>query len=420
LVGIDVANVLLMNCNGAILNDHNQVTTMNDVVFMETSAPDQCKTILKLEYQGAQASCPTVIAEDSVVRSTFMFTDGLATAGLKKAEAICAKTEEKLMHLGSRRCNLTTFGFGVDHNEELLQNLADKGRGNYSFIEGEDMIGEAFGEAVGGLLTTSHQNVRLCLDLAPGVCLKHAHTTFPVEPCDAGVEFAIGDLFADEQRNILVTLKLPAVSDVTCGKEETAWLGQLGARGMRTLSPVGSEEAERVELRILRRQEDDDVSGVSAVNEQVARHRNRIMAADAFAKARVSCARRRLQEARRILQEAVDKLASSPLAQQGDALSVGLLTDLLECLEDLKDNCNTETHHSAQKASKADYADYDHKYSKKDAKDVGQCSKACKNMAACHETHTRERKTGGASHSSMMYENTTQKMMKSSFKSNVK
>jgi len=213
---------------------------------------------------------------------------------------------------------------------------------------------------------------------------------------------------------------LPAVSDVTCGKKEAAWLGQLGARGMRTLNPVGSEEAERVELRILRHQEDDDVFGVSAVNEQVARHRNRIMAADAFAKARISCAQRRLQEARRILQEAVDKLASSPLAQQGDALSVGLLTDLLECLEDLMDNCNTEAHHSAQKASKADYADYDHKYSKKDDKDVGKCSKACKKMAACHETHTRERKTGGASQSSMMYENTTQKMMKSSFKSNVK
>jgi len=402
LLGIDIAKMLLLNCNGAILNDHIQVTTMNDVVFIETSALDQHKTMLKLEYQGEQATKPAAIAEDSVVRSTFMFTDGLATAGLKKAEEICAKTEEKLRQLGTRFCSLTTFGFGASHNEELLQNLAAKGRGNYSFIEGEDMIGEAFCEAIGGLLTTSHQNVRLCLELAPGVRLERAHTTFPLETCDAGVEIAIGDLFADEQRNVLVTFKLPDDFVETSEKEDVVWLGRLGARGMRTLNPAGSEEAERVELRVFRSQ-DDKIFGLRAGNEQVARHRNRLMSITAFAEARVACAKRNFHSARQILQAAIDKLASSALTQQGDALSVGLLTDLMECLEDLIVDCKKLTKDN----------------SKKDIRDDLKFSKSSKKMAACCETYRWERKTGGATSSSVRYENATQRRVKLDFKEKV-
>merc|ERR1719456_2009614 len=119
--------------------------------------------------------------ETGVVRSTFLFTDGLANHGTTDPKALCAAAQGALEELKDRRCTVSTFGFGQDHNADLLQTLAEKGSGIYSYVDGEDRIAESFGEALGGLLSTTHQNVCLSLQLAPGLDLSRAFTSYPVE-----------------------------------------------------------------------------------------------------------------------------------------------------------------------------------------------------------------------------------------------
>ena len=53
---------------------------------------------------------------------------------------------------------MSTFGFGGDHNTEMLRRLADCAEGSYSHVQSEDQIAESFGEALGGLMSTTHQN----------------------------------------------------------------------------------------------------------------------------------------------------------------------------------------------------------------------------------------------------------------------
>merc|ERR1719254_251947 len=93
--------------------------------------------------------------EMAVVRSTFLFTDGLANVGITKSDELCSAAQALLGELAGRRCSVSTFGFGADHNADLLQGLAEVGSGIYSYVDSEDRIGEAFGEALGGLLSTT-------------------------------------------------------------------------------------------------------------------------------------------------------------------------------------------------------------------------------------------------------------------------
>lgn len=271
-----------------------------------------------------------------VVRSTFLFTDGLANAGLTKAEAICAAATSKLDELGCNRCTLSTFGFGSDHDAELLQGLAQRGEGIYSYVENEDMIGDAFGEAMGGLLTTSHQNVNLSLQLAPGVSLIKAFTAFPVKHQDGGyVDIMLGDLFAEERRDVLLSLNVPeAIS------EGTLSLGVVRARGFCVSGLPRTEESERLCLQLERCK---SLPVADSAHWQVARHRHRHEATEALAGARTAARSGDLRGARKLVQTTIESLGSSAIALAGDALILGLVTDLKDCLKDLQEEV---TYHS--------------------------------------------------------------------------
>lgn len=151
--------------------------------------PEKFGTVLLNLRDSSPSSCPPLGActdpvaetDGSVVRSFFLFTDGLATVGITQVDQLCRAAENKLGELCGSRCTLSTLGFGADHNADLLQNLANIGAGVYSYVESEDQIGQAFGEALGGLLTTTHQNVKLSLELAPAVVVKKTCTDYAVE-----------------------------------------------------------------------------------------------------------------------------------------------------------------------------------------------------------------------------------------------
>lgn len=268
---------------------------------------------------------------DGAVRSCFLFTDGLANVGITKHENLCEAASNALDELGHRRCTLSTFGFGADHSADLLRSLAKAGGGEYSYIEGEESIGEAFGTVLGGLLSTTHQNVRLSLELSPGVALSRAKTARAVESSHGsegvtvlGVD--LGDLFAEERRDILLALSLPAVP------EGLQVLGVLRARGF-SVAASRSEDVVPIELCV---QRSAGVVEGNVSNPQVACHQNRYVATTALEAARAAGGRGELGAARRCLEAAAESLASSDLAVQGDPMTLDLITDIQECLDDFK------------------------------------------------------------------------------------
>lgn len=174
----------------------------------------------------------TVETKEAVVRSTFLFTDGHANMGITRTEDLCEAATGLLGELKDCKSSISTFGFGADHNADMLRKLADTTTdGTYSHVESEDQIAEAFGEALGGLLSTTHQNVSLTLQLAPNVTFSRAYSTFKATVEDGLVKLDLGDLFAEERRDVLVSLKLP--EGTTEGLQA---LGRLEARGFSVIS----------------------------------------------------------------------------------------------------------------------------------------------------------------------------------------
>jgi len=209
--------------------------------------------------------------------------------------------------------------------------LAKAGGGEYSFIEGEESIGEAFGTVLGGLLSTTHQNVRLSLELVPGVALSRAKTTRTVERLQgadgaAVLNIELGDLFAEERRDILLALSLPEAP------EGDQVLGMLRARGFSLLTNR-SEELDPINITV---QRSSGASEASVANPRVARHQNRYIATTALETARAAGGRSDYSAAQRCLEEASERIAASDLAVQGDAMTLDLLTDIRECLDDFK------------------------------------------------------------------------------------
>jgi Mg-chelatase subunit ChlD len=269
------------------------------------------------------------VQEEGVVRSAFLFTDGLANVGITKAEDLCAAARGALEDLGDRRCTLSTFGFGKDHSGELLKSLAEVGHGSYSYIENEDQMGQAFGEALGGLLTTTHQNVKLSLELARDVSVKETFTKYNVEKPGADSQgdkiltIELGDLFAEERRDILLTLALPSASD-------SFLCGHLRARGFSVEAKKYEETAnagQGLELCVQRDPSPDE----QECHPQVMRHRNRHLMTNALKQARGFAYQGDLVSATMAIDSATMNISASPLTATGDMACTGLIADLQEC-----------------------------------------------------------------------------------------
>lgn len=64
-----------------------------------------------------------------------LFTDGLANVGLVKSSEIVKALQQRLDKIDAV-CSVFTFGYGADHDQNMLKEIAEAGRGLYYFIEG--------------------------------------------------------------------------------------------------------------------------------------------------------------------------------------------------------------------------------------------------------------------------------------------
>ncbi|KAI3882043.1 hypothetical protein MKX03_006253 [Papaver bracteatum] len=110
-----------------------------------------------------------------------------------------------------------TFGFGADHDSMMLHSIAESSKGTFSFIEAERVIQDAFAQRIGGLLSVAVQDLQVHIQsLDPHLCISQLKagsysTSLTGENQLGSVD--IGDLYADEERDFLVLVDIPAVTD---------------------------------------------------------------------------------------------------------------------------------------------------------------------------------------------------------------
>ena len=218
-----------------------------------------------------------------------------------------------------------TFGFGADHDASSMHSISEISGGTFSFIETEDVIQDAFAQCIGGLLSVVVQELRVGIEcINPSLKLVSLKAgSYPSQVAGDGQGFVdVGDLYADEERDFLVSINVPATScsETSLIKVKCVYKDPL-TQATTTL------ESEEVKI------ERPEIAGEVVMSLEVDRQRNRLQAAEAMAQARVMAEQGDLTGAVFILENCRNMLYETVSYKSMDRLCVALDAELKEMQE---------------------------------------------------------------------------------------
>ncbi|KAG8655220.1 E3 ubiquitin-protein ligase WAV3 isoform X2 [Manihot esculenta] len=221
-----------------------------------------------------------------------------------------------------------TFGFGADHDAASMHSISEASGGTFSFIEAEGVIQDAFAQCIGGLLSVVVQELQVKVEcvhrsLHIGSIKAGSYRTRIMGNARMGT-VDVGDLYAEEERDFLVTVNIPVDRSV-----DQMSLLKVGCvyRDPITKDVVTLEGASQVTIQR------PEVIGAQVVSMEVDRQQNRLHAAEAMAEARVAAENGDLARAVSVLDRCYKSLSETASAQAGDRLCVALCAELKEMQE---------------------------------------------------------------------------------------
>lgn len=219
------------------------------------------------------------------------------------------------------------FGFGTDHDASSMHSISETSGGTFSFIETEAVIQDAFAQCIGGLLSVVVKELQVSIECVhsslrigslragsyPNLVLPDRHKGF----------IDVGDLYADEERDFLVSVNVPA--DFSSGETSLIKVRCVYNDPLtKEKVTLGSEE-----VKINR----PEIGGQEIVSIEVDRQRNRLQAAEAMARARATAEQGDLAGAVSILESCRKVLSETVSAKSHDRLCVSLDAELKEMQE---------------------------------------------------------------------------------------
>ncbi|GMI86997.1 hypothetical protein like AT2G38970 [Hibiscus trionum] len=222
--------------------------------------------------------------EKNPVASIIVLSDGQDTytvygTGMNKSQPNYELLGALSIHGGDNmvfRIPVHAFGVGADHDASSLHSISEISGGTFSFIETETMIQDAFAQCIGGLLSVAVQELQVCVEcMSPSLCLGSLKAGGYQSnlSADAKTGFIdVGDLYADEERDFLVSVKVPvefSACETPLLKVKCVYSDPL-TKEMTT--------SERDVIRIQR----PEIAGHEEISIEVDRQRNRFRAVEAI------------------------------------------------------------------------------------------------------------------------------------------
>ena len=163
--------------------------------------------------EGWLIGCQQIVAvgDPTLFTHSMVLTDGLANVGITDPQEIATHARE----LARRGVSTSTFGVGIDYDQNLLEEMANQGEGLFRFIEGPRDIPEIFKGVFKELLTIIAHEVEVDLLYPQGIqvsLLGDWRTEFP-QP--GKLRVYLGSLSAGKSREIYIKLTIPAGSENT-------------------------------------------------------------------------------------------------------------------------------------------------------------------------------------------------------------
>lgn len=304
----------------------------------------------------------------SRVQTLLLLTDGIANHGVRDRTQLVRILSGMLQERPGLAVH--TFGYGSNHQSDLLRAISEAGSGSYYFVETNDDIRGAFGDCLGGVLSVVAQNLVLHVEVEGDHRIRKVH--HPAAECLVeGRHYTIrfNDLYGDEERDVLVSVHLPtadadapaaaAETIPECSDGEGAAAMEVEAAAEKQTTPSASgQPVLRCTLKYVdvlggrtgqvestaQVRRPAEVTEPATPDPRIALHRTRIQVAEALDDARESAERGDLARARTMLAEMqrnVDVFDACSAAHGGAAaqdMLMGFRADLQECCDDLVDH----------------------------------------------------------------------------------
>eukprot|EP00042_Codosiga_hollandica_P051115 m.622671 g.622671 ORF g.622671 m.622671 type:complete len:556 (+) comp58220_c0_seq1:2033-3700(+) len=252
------------------------------------------------------------------VTSVLLMTDGLANEGIQAPAEIVAAMRAAKEDVPT--ASVYTFGYGADHNADLLKNISEAGQGMYYFVEGVDSIPQCFADCLGGLLSTVAQSIEVQLAAANGCTLKKVHSKRPfvMNATNTVCDIQMGDIQSEEERDILFEVNLPSHETASCEpaavvRVEVSYMNVVHSRLQNHASVVSVSRPAEVAPR--------------TPCLKIVQQRNRVKTTAAVDEAKALAERQEFAAAQALLRNTIADLQTA-----GDAYSRELVDDLQQCL----------------------------------------------------------------------------------------
>ncbi|KKN60311.1 hypothetical protein LCGC14_0533610 [marine sediment metagenome] len=139
-----------------------------------------------------------------LLKRVIMLTDGQANTGVAK----CRRTLLPLLESNLGAVTMSCFGYGEDADQELLADLAKKGKGNYAFIQNPDDALNAFAKELGGLLSTYAQNIEIKVLAKNGHTINEVVSDVDTDGDDKKVTIKLPEILSEEEQHVVIKTTL--------------------------------------------------------------------------------------------------------------------------------------------------------------------------------------------------------------------
>jgi len=163
-----IAMVVYAGGTGIVLeptSGENKATIMAALDRLDAGGSTNGAAGIELAYSLAEQA----YLEDGINR-VILATDGDFNVGTTDFEQLIDKVEKRRR----QGISLTTLGFGTgNYNDQLMEQLADKGNGNYAYIDNLQEARKVLVEELNATLHTIARDVKIQLEFNPGVVAEY-------------------------------------------------------------------------------------------------------------------------------------------------------------------------------------------------------------------------------------------------------
>jgi len=133
-----------------------------------------------------------------------LISDGLANRGITDPKSLTGIASAAL----ESEFAVSTVGVGVDFNEQLMTAIADRGTGNYYYLENPAAFAEVFQKEFYNTQTASITGLRIQIPVNSGITLADA-AGYPINIHNGQALFYPGNLLSGQTRKLYLTLQIP-------------------------------------------------------------------------------------------------------------------------------------------------------------------------------------------------------------------